>query len=243
MIVVLSLMAEGWSGETIDQDTADKLLPELHDRIGLTRPYWAITTSYLVAQPLAGAVLSKAVFRVAGTVLGATAAVVLVPAFVNEPVALSLALALWLGVCLYFSLLDRTPRAYIFLLAGYTASIIGFPSVETPGEIFNVSILRVQEIREPGGGSGAHAERMAPPHGFPQYGVGRAGTTPPRPRTLCRPDPTVCSSPHQHRANLTGRCKFQPACRRNLHYKPRPSPWFGDHFNFPFVQFQDPVCK
>lgn len=115
-------------------------------RIGLTRPYWAITTSYLVAQPLAGAVLSKAVFRVAGTVLGATAAVVLVPAFVNEPVALSLALALWLGVCLYFSLLDRTPRAYIFLLAGYTASIIGFPSVETPGEIFNVSILRVQEI-------------------------------------------------------------------------------------------------
>ncbi|WP_420140079.1 FUSC family protein [Sphingomonas sp.] len=115
-------------------------------RIGLTRPYWAITTSYIVAQPLAGAVLSKAVFRVAGTALGATAAVVLVPTFVNEPAALSLGLALWLGVCLYFSLLDRTPRAYIFLLAGYTASIIGFPSVEVPGQIFNVAILRVQEI-------------------------------------------------------------------------------------------------
>ena len=27
-------------------------------RIGLTRPYWAVTTSYIVAQPLAGAVLS-----------------------------------------------------------------------------------------------------------------------------------------------------------------------------------------
>jgi uncharacterized membrane protein YccC len=115
-------------------------------RIGLTRPYWAVTTSYIVAQPLAGAVLSKAVFRVAGTVLGAAAAVVLVPAFVNEPAALSLALALWLGVCLYLSLLDRTPRAYIFLLAGYTASIIGFPSVEVPDQIFNTAILRVQEI-------------------------------------------------------------------------------------------------
>lgn len=115
-------------------------------RIGLTRPYWAITTSYIVAQPLAGAVLSKAVFRVAGTVLGATAAVVLVPAFVNEPAALSLALALWLGVCLYLSLLDRTPRAYVFLLAGYTASIIGFPSVTAPDQIFNVAIVRVQEI-------------------------------------------------------------------------------------------------
>ncbi|UAK23387.1 FUSC family protein [Sphingomonas nostoxanthinifaciens] len=115
-------------------------------RIGLTRPYWAVTTSYIVAQPLAGAVLSKAVFRLLGTALGATAAVVLVPTFVNEPMALSAALALWLGVCLYISLLDRTPRAYVFLLAGYTASIIGFPSVGAPGAVFTTAILRVQEI-------------------------------------------------------------------------------------------------
>ncbi|KQS03457.1 Fusaric acid resistance protein [Sphingomonas sp. Leaf357] len=115
-------------------------------RIGLTRPYWAVTTSYIVAQPLAGAVLSKAVFRVAGTVLGAMAAVVLVPWLVNAPELLSLALALWLGLCLYISLLDRTPRAYVFLLAGYTASIIGFPSVLAPDAIFTTAILRVQEI-------------------------------------------------------------------------------------------------
>ncbi len=115
-------------------------------RIGLTRPYWAVTTSYIVAQPLAGAVLSKAVFRVAGTVLGAIAAVVLVPNLVNAPELLSLGLALWLGLCLYISLLDRTPRAYVFLLAGYTASIIGFPSVEAPGAIFTTAALRVQEI-------------------------------------------------------------------------------------------------
>jgi uncharacterized membrane protein YccC len=115
-------------------------------RIGLTRPYWAVTTSYIVAQPLAGAVLSKAVFRLGGTLLGAAAAVALVPTFVNEPLVLSGALALWLGLCLYISLLDRTPRAYLFLLAGYTASIIGFPSVDAPGTIFNTAILRAQEI-------------------------------------------------------------------------------------------------
>jgi uncharacterized membrane protein YccC len=115
-------------------------------RIGLTRPYWAVTTSYIVAQPLAGAVLSKAVFRLVGTALGAIAAVLLVPAFVNEPIMLSFALALWLGLCLYISLLDRTPRAYLFLLAGYTASIIGFPSVDVPGAIFTTASLRVQEI-------------------------------------------------------------------------------------------------
>src|SRR5579863_2156429 len=115
-------------------------------RIGLNRPFWAVVTSYIIAQPLAGAVLSKAAFRLVGTAVGAAAAVVLVPTFVNEPWVLSLALALWLGLCLYLSQLDRTPRAYVFLLAGYTASIIGFPSVQAPGAIFNTAILRVQEI-------------------------------------------------------------------------------------------------
>lgn len=115
-------------------------------RIGLTHPTWAVTTSYIVAQPLAGAVLSKAVFRVSGTILGAGAAVVLVPSFVNSPPVLSLALALWLGLCLYLALLDRTPRSYVFLLAGYTASIIGFPSVEAPAQIFTLALVRVQEI-------------------------------------------------------------------------------------------------
>jgi len=115
-------------------------------RIGLTRPYWAVTTSYIVAQPLAGAVLSKAVFRAIGTFIGGAVAVVLVPNLVDAPELLSLALGLWLGLCVYISLLDRTPRAYIFLLAGYTASIIGFPSVDAPGLVFTTAAIRVQEI-------------------------------------------------------------------------------------------------
>jgi uncharacterized membrane protein YccC len=114
--------------------------------IGLNRPFWAVVTSYIIAQPLAGAVLSKAVFRLMGTVLGAAVSVALVPIFVNEPAVLTLALSLWLGLCIYLAQLDRTPRAYIFLLAGYTASIIGIPSVEAPGAIFTTAILRVQEI-------------------------------------------------------------------------------------------------
>lgn len=115
-------------------------------RIGLNRPFWAVVTSYIIAQPLAGAVLSKAAFRLMGTIVGAAASVVLVPMFVNEPAVLSLALALWLALCLYIAQLDRTPRAYLFLLAGYTACIIGFPSVQAPGAVFNTAILRVQEI-------------------------------------------------------------------------------------------------
>ena len=114
--------------------------------IGLPRPFWAVTTVYLVSQPLAGAVLSKSAYRLGGTILGAAAAVTFVPNFVNEPAVLSCVMALWLGLCMFISVHDRKPRAYTFLLAGYTASIIGFPSVSAPGAMFDTAILRVQEI-------------------------------------------------------------------------------------------------
>jgi uncharacterized membrane protein YccC len=114
--------------------------------LGLPRPYWAMTTAYIVSQPLAGAVRSKAVYRVLGTMLGGAAAVALVPNLVNAPVLLCLALALWVGVCLTISLLDRTPRSYVLMLAGYTAAIIGFPAVGQPGAIFDLAVWRVVEI-------------------------------------------------------------------------------------------------
>lgn len=114
--------------------------------IGLERPSWAIITVYIVSQTSVGASLSKSLYRLVGTLIGAGATVLIVPAFVNMPVLCSVVLAGWICLCLYFSLLERTPRAYAFLLAGYTASLIGFPEVQHPGEIFDTAIARVQEI-------------------------------------------------------------------------------------------------
>lgn len=115
-------------------------------RIGLPKPYWAIVTVYIVSQTSAGASLSRGVYRFLGTLIGAAATVAIVPNFVNEPVACSVILACWIGLCLYLSLLDRTPRAYAYVLAGYTASLIGFPSVIDPGAVFETASVRVQEI-------------------------------------------------------------------------------------------------
>ncbi|WP_454797224.1 FUSC family protein [Novosphingobium lindaniclasticum] len=114
--------------------------------IGLERPYWAFLTSYIVAQPLAGAVVSKAMFRVIGTFIGAGMAVIMVPVLVNAPELLTIAIGAWLALCVFVSLLDRTPRSYAFVLAGYTAVLIVLPSVDVPGTIFTVATLRVQEI-------------------------------------------------------------------------------------------------
>ena len=114
--------------------------------IGLERPYWAFLTSYIVAQPLAGAVVSKAMFRVVGTFVGAGMAVILVPNLVQAPELLVIGTGAWLALCVFVSLLDRTPRSYAFVLAGYTAVLIVLPSVDVPETIFTVASLRVQEI-------------------------------------------------------------------------------------------------
>jgi len=115
-------------------------------RIGLSKPFWSIITVYLVSQTSAGASLGRGVYRLAGTIIGAAATVMIVPNLANTPVICSAALAGWIGLFLYFALLDRTPRAYAFLLAGYTVSLIGFPSVLAPDAVFETASVRVQEI-------------------------------------------------------------------------------------------------
>ncbi|MGQ9367503.1 FUSC family protein [Azospirillum sp. ST 5-10] len=114
--------------------------------MGSPRPFWAMMTAYIVSGPLSGTVRSKAVFRVVGTVVGSTATVLMVPALAQAPELLALALALWVAACLYVSLLDRTPRSYLFMLAGYTAGVIGFPGVSQPDAIFDTGLARVEEI-------------------------------------------------------------------------------------------------
>ena len=114
--------------------------------IGLERPSWAIITVYIVSQTSVGASLSRSLYRLAGTVTGACATVLIVPTFANMPMVCSVVLTGWITFCLWLSLLERTPRAYAFVLAGYTASLIGFPAVSEPGAIFNIAVVRVQEI-------------------------------------------------------------------------------------------------
>ncbi|WP_246700230.1 FUSC family protein [Rhodopseudomonas sp. WA056] len=115
-------------------------------QLDLPKPFWAIVTVYIVSQTSAGASLSRGVYRFVGTFVGAIATVAIVPNFVNDPIVCCVILAGWIGRCLFLSLLDRTPRAYAFVLAGYTTSLIGFPSVLDPGAAFETASLRVQEI-------------------------------------------------------------------------------------------------
>lgn len=113
---------------------------------GLPRPYWAMATVYLVSHPLAGATRSKGAYRVVGTLLGAVAAVALVPTLVNWPPLLMGAMACWVGLLLYLSLMERSPRSYVFLLAAYTLPIVALPAVNDPTQVFDLAVARVEEI-------------------------------------------------------------------------------------------------
>ncbi len=108
--------------------------------IDLPHPYWAMVTVYIVSHPFSGATRSKAMFRLIETLIGASATVLLPPNLVDAPVFLSLALAGWVGGCLFLALLDRTPRSYTLMLAGYTAAIVGFPAVMAPDQIFDTRL-------------------------------------------------------------------------------------------------------
>jgi uncharacterized membrane protein YccC len=115
-------------------------------RMGLNRPYWAMATAYIVAQPLTRAMRSKAAYLLYGTRLGALATLVLIPNLVDAPVLLIATLSLWVGGCIYLAVLDRTPRSYLFHLAGYSVALIGFPIVDAPSTVWDVVLARVEEI-------------------------------------------------------------------------------------------------
>ncbi len=114
--------------------------------LDMPRPYWAMASVYITSNQFTGATASKAVYRILGTLIGAAATIVLLPNLVNAPELLSLGIALWVGICLYLSLIDGTPRSYVFMLAGYTVALLGFPIVSAPQATFDIVVARVQEI-------------------------------------------------------------------------------------------------
>lgn len=112
----------------------------------LPRPWWAILTVYVTAQPMAGAFRPKVFYRLGGLVIGAAVAVALVPALEHAPPVLVLCLASWAGLCIYLAVLDRTPRAFLFQMAAFSSAVISFPYLDDPGDIFITAVSRVEEM-------------------------------------------------------------------------------------------------
>ena len=116
--------------------------------LDLINPMWSIGTVLIIANPYSGMVSSKCVYRVVGTIGGAVIALTLTPHLINTPWIFTVVLSLWVGFALYVSLLDRTPRSYAFILAGYSTAMIVFNAITYIDQynIFDIALARVIEI-------------------------------------------------------------------------------------------------
>lgn len=116
--------------------------------LDLLNPMWSIGTVIIVSNPFSGMVSSKALYRLAGTAIGAIIAIILMPNLINTPWLFAFVVAGWVGFCLYISLLDRTPRSYMLMLSGYTVAMIVFNSINNINihSIFDIALARFLEI-------------------------------------------------------------------------------------------------
>jgi uncharacterized membrane protein YccC len=112
----------------------------------LPRPWWALLTVYVTAQPMAGASRPKILYRLSGILTGAAVSILVVPNLQHAPELLVLCMAAWTGLCIYLAVLDRTPRAFLFQMAAFSSAVISFPYLDDPANVFTTTISRVEEM-------------------------------------------------------------------------------------------------
>ena len=112
----------------------------------LSSPRTAMTTVFVLMQPLSGMVLAKSFYRVVGTATGMIAALVLGGIFAQQPELYMLGITLWIGACTAAAVRYRHFRWYAFVLAGYTAALIGIPTVMAPNGLFLAALTRAAEV-------------------------------------------------------------------------------------------------
>ncbi|WP_263262657.1 FUSC family protein [Pseudomonas sp. RIT-PI-S] len=115
-------------------------------RLELPQPRTAMATVFIVMQPQSGQVLAKSFYRLLGTLAGSVVTVLLIALFPQNTELFLPSLALWVGLCSAGAMRQRNFRGYGFVLAGYTAAMIGLPVLAHPEGAFFAAVWRVLEI-------------------------------------------------------------------------------------------------
>jgi uncharacterized membrane protein YccC len=105
-------------------------------------PSTAAVTVAILAEPTRGRALEKACFRLIATVIGVTAAIVIVALFSQARDLLLAAFAGWIGVCVYAAGLLDGNRAYAAVLSGYSVGIIAIQQIDAPNQVFQSGMER-----------------------------------------------------------------------------------------------------
>ena len=100
----------------------------------------------ILVAPAQGMVLSKAIYRVLGTLGGAVAAVFFTALFPQDRTMLIASFAVYMGLLVACGTLLRDFRAYGCILAGYTVAQISIVRIDAPTTVFPSTLDRVAVI-------------------------------------------------------------------------------------------------
>ena len=112
----------------------------------LQSPLSSVITVLIVANPVTGALVSKSVWRLFGTLVGAAAAVLVMAVFGQSPMLFAIVFSLWIGLACIVSTLLRFFRAYGAVLAGYTLIIVCAPAFNDPENVFISALSRLSAV-------------------------------------------------------------------------------------------------
>lgn len=114
--------------------------------LGLEHPQWSAMTVWAASQPTRGQLLEKSLFRVAGTLSGATVGVLLVVLSGGQPLVLVLGLAIWIALCAGIGNIQRGFVSYGTILAGYSASMVALLDSAHPAHVLALGLDRLATI-------------------------------------------------------------------------------------------------
>jgi len=129
--------------------TASVLLSWLASfELNLDKPYWSIMTAIIVCLPSDGAVFTKLMARLAGTLCGVVTITIFANINFNDPILLSLAIIIWMCFCGYLAALNSGNLSYFFALSGYTVALLGFSlsAAPEPQTVFFITQARFSEV-------------------------------------------------------------------------------------------------
>ncbi|WP_408406508.1 FUSC family protein [Paraburkholderia sediminicola] len=116
-------------------------------RLELSAPRTAmVSVVILMMHQHSGMVMARGFYRGLGMLVGNVAALLLIALFPQERVLFLLALALWIGLCVWGAAWYRNYQSYGFVLAGYATCIAALPSIDHPYDILDNVVTSLSEV-------------------------------------------------------------------------------------------------
>jgi uncharacterized membrane protein YccC len=101
----------------------------------------AVTVSILALQTH-GQTFQKSTYRLAGTVIGVAASILIADCFSQTPDLYIVVVAVWLALCVFVAGMFDGNRAYGAVLSGYTVCIVAVLQIDTPQNVFMAGMNR-----------------------------------------------------------------------------------------------------